>query len=59
MTDSMIKFEYIVLSNEAKKVIWIKKFIIKLGMVSSITDPIEIYCNNNRVIAQAKKPLSH
>ena len=28
-------------------------------MVPSIVDPIPLYCDNNRAIAQAKEPRSH
>ena len=28
-------------------------------MVPSIVDPIELYCDNNGAIAQAKEPRSH
>ena len=36
-----------------------KKFIIELGVVPSITNPINLYCDNNGVITQAKEPRSH
>ncbi|KAI5435349.1 hypothetical protein KIW84_021961 [Lathyrus oleraceus] len=44
---------------KAKKAIWIKKFISELGIVPSIVDPIDLYCDNNGAIAQAKEPRSH
>ena len=28
-------------------------------MVPSITNPVDVYCDNNGVIAQAKEPRSH
>ena len=37
----------------------IKKFIIDLEMVPSITNPVDVYCDNNGAIAQAKEPRSH
>lgn len=55
MIDSTTKFKYIALSNALKKEVWIKKFYIELGMVSSIVDPIQLHYNNNRAITQAKK----
>ena len=42
-----------------KEVVWRKKFIEDLGVVPSIAKPIEIFCGNNGVIAQAKEPRSH
>lgn len=37
----------------------IKTFITELGVVSNIVDPVTLYYDKNRVIAQAKKPKSH
>ena len=36
-----------------------KKFITKLGVVPSMSDALELYCDNNGTIAQAKEPRSH
>ena len=43
----------------AKEAVWIKNFITGLGVVPSILDPLEMFCDNNRAIAQAKEPRSH
>ena len=51
--------EYIAASEVAKEVIWIHKFIMGLGVVPSIADPIDLYCDNNGAIVQAKEPRSH
>ena len=57
--DSTTEAEYIVASDAAKEAVWIKKFIAELGVVPSIVDPISLYCDNNRAIAQDKEPRSH
>ncbi|KAK8589957.1 hypothetical protein V6N12_024344 [Hibiscus sabdariffa] len=36
-----------------------QRFISKLGIVPSISDAVELYCDNNGAIAQAKEPISH
>ena len=36
-----------------------KKFIEDLGVVPSIQDPLEIFCDNEGAIALAKEPRSH
>ncbi|KAK8999949.1 hypothetical protein V6N11_082087 [Hibiscus sabdariffa] len=46
-------------SEAAKEAVWIKKFITELGVVPSISDAIELYCDNNGAIVQAKEPKSH
>ena len=45
-------------SIEEKEVIWINKLISELSIVYSIVDPIDLYCDNNCSIAQAREPIS-
>ena len=56
MADSTTEAEYIAASDAAKEAIWIKNFIFRLGVVPSITNPMDVYCDNNGAIAQAKEP---
>ncbi|KAK8528344.1 hypothetical protein V6N12_074874 [Hibiscus sabdariffa] len=55
---STTEAKYIATSEMAKEVVWIKKFISELGVVPSISDAIGFYCDDNRAIAQAKRPRS-
>ena len=59
VADSTTEAEYIAASDAAKEAVWIKKFITELGVVPSIADPVDLYCDNNGAIAQAKEPRSH
>ena len=59
VADSTTEAEYIAASDAAKEAVWIKKFIKALGVVPSIADPVDLYCDNNGAIAQAKEPRSH
>ena len=59
VADSTIESEYIATSDVAKEAVWIKKFITGLEIVPSISDPVDLYCDNNGAIAQAKEPRSH
>ena len=36
-----------------------KKFIGELGVVSSISDPVPLFCDNNGAIVQDREPRSH
>ena len=36
-----------------------KKFITELGVIPSIFDALELYCDNNGAIAEEKEPRSH
>lgn len=51
VADSTTEAEYIALSDAAKEAVWIKKFITELEVVSSMVDPIDLYCDNNGAIA--------
>ena len=57
--DSTTEAEYIAASDATKEAVWIKKFVSDLEVFPSITNPIELYCDNNGAIAQAKEPRSH
>ncbi|KAG7572396.1 Integrase catalytic core [Arabidopsis suecica] len=59
VADSTTEAEYIAASEAAKEAVWIRKFITELGVVPSISGPIDLYCDNNGAIAQAKEPRSH
>ena len=59
VADSTTEAEYIAASEAAKEAVWIKKFITQLDVVTSIEFPVDIYCDNNGAIAQAKEPRSH
>ena len=59
VADYTIEAEYIASSDVAKEAIWIQNFIFRLGIVPSITNPVDVYYDNNGAIAQAKEPRSH
>ena len=59
VADSTAESEYIVASEVAKEAVWIRNFISQLGVVSSIVNPVTLYCDNNTAIAQVKEPRSH
>ena len=57
VADSTTEAEYIADSEAAKEVIWIRKFICELGVVSSASSAMDLYCDNSGAIAQAKESL--
>ncbi|KAK8640240.1 hypothetical protein V6N13_007999 [Hibiscus sabdariffa] len=59
VADSTTEAEYIAASEAVKEAVWIKKFIAGLGVIPSISDAMDLYCDNNGAIAQAKEPRSH
>ena len=59
MANSTIEVEYIIAFDANKDAIWIKKFIIELGIIPSIVNLMDLYYDNNGAIAQVKEPRSH
>ena len=59
VADSTTEAEYIRASEAAKEAVWIRKFVLKLGVVPSASSPVDLYCDNSGAIAQAKEPRSH
>ena len=59
VVDSTTEAEYIAALDAAKKAVWIKNLIFRLGVIPSITNPVDVYCDNNGVIAQAKELRLH
>lgn len=57
--DSTTEAEYIAASEASKEAVWLRKFVMELGVVPSIEEPMPLYCDNNGAIAQAKEPRSH
>jgi len=56
VADSTIEAEYIVVGDAAKEGVWIRNFLIDLGVVPGSSNPLDVYCDNNGAIAQAKEP---
>nr|GEX64597.1 hypothetical protein [Tanacetum cinerariifolium] len=45
--------EYIAAFDASKEAVWVRKFIYGLGVVSTIEEPISMYCDNTGAIAIA------
>jgi hypothetical protein len=42
-----------------KEGVWIRKFLIKTGVFPHASSPLNLYCDNNGAIVQAKEPRNH
>ena len=58
IADSTTESEYIAVNEAAKEAMWIRKFIGDLGVVPSISDPVEIFCDNESAVVLAQEPRS-
>ena len=52
--DSTVEAEYMAASKAGKMGVWIREFIDELGVVPSIMEPVELYCDNTGTIANVK-----
>ena len=55
MAGSTCEAEYIAASEVAHEGVWMKEFISDLGIITSASGPIKIFCNNTSAIALAKE----
>ena len=46
-------------SETAKEAIWLRKFLMKLGVIAKVVDPMILYCDNSGAVAQAKELRNH
>ncbi|KAK1646740.1 hypothetical protein QYE76_064545 [Lolium multiflorum] len=53
---SSTESEYIAASEASSEAVWMKRFIVELGVVPSALDPFVIYCDNMGAIANAQEP---
>ena len=59
IADSTEEAEYVAACEEAKKVVWFKKFLSDLGVVRMEQVPITLFCDNSGAVAQSKDPRNH
>ncbi|GJW42202.1 retrotransposon protein, putative, ty1-copia subclass [Tanacetum coccineum] len=53
---SATKAEYIAASEAAMEAVWIRKFILRLGIVPTINEPIKMFCDSSAALHFANKP---
>ena len=56
---STMEAEYISSCAATKEVVWLKRFLQTLGVVISVSEPVELLCDNISTISFAKDPKFH
>ena len=51
MFDSTAEVEYIAASEAAKEAVWMRRFLIELGVFPNASSPLNLHCDNNGAIA--------
>ena len=50
MTDSTTQAEYIAASESTKEGVWMRRFLIELGVFLNASSPLNLHCDNNGAI---------
>ena len=59
IADSTMEAKYVATSKATKEAVWLRKFLMELGVIAKAIDPMILYCDNSGVLAQAKEPKNH
>ena len=51
--------ENIAASEAAKEAVWLKNFLMDMGVVPLVQSAITLYCDNSGAVVNAKEPRSH
>jgi len=57
--DSTTEAEYIASSESVKDGVWMRRFLIELGVFPNASSPLNLHFDNNGAITQAKEPRNH
>ena len=59
IADLTTEAEYVAACEAVKEAVWLKKFLIELGVVPALLSPITLYYDNSGTVAQSKEPRNH
>ena len=58
-TDSTMEAEYVATCEAIKDSVWLCNFLMDLQVVPKAQQPMTLYCDNSRSVANSKEPRSH
>ena len=59
IADSTMEAEYVAASEAAKEAVWLKNFLLDLGVVTNMPKRITVYCDNSGAVANSREPRAH
>lgn len=59
IAQSTMESEYMAAAEASNEAVWLREFVIELGVFPSMRDPVNILCDNTGAIANAKDPRNH
>ena len=58
-TNSTLEAEYVAACEALMEAVWLKRFLMELGVVFLTRQPLTVYCDSIGAVAQSKEPRSH
>ena len=59
IADSTMEAEYVAASEAAKEAVWLRNFLMDLGVVPSAQPAMTLYCDNSGAVANSREPRAH
>ena len=59
IADSTMEAEYIAAFEAAKEAVWLRNFLMNMGVVTSVQSTVTLYYDNSGVVVNSKEPRSH
>jgi hypothetical protein len=59
VAQSTMEAEYMAASDASNEGVWLRKFLLELGVFPNASSPMTILCDNTAAIANCKEPRSH
>ncbi|CAA0832574.1 cysteine-rich RLK (RECEPTOR-like protein kinase) 8, partial [Striga hermonthica] len=59
IADSTMEAEYVAASEATKEAVWLRSFLLDLGVSLSVPRCITIYCDNAGAVANSREPRAH
>ena len=59
IANSTMEAEYVAAAEAAKEAVWLRKFLLELGVVSAAGKSIVMYCDNSGAVTQCREPQNH
>ena len=51
--------EYVAACEASKEAVWLRKFLRYLDVIPKVDEPMTLYCDNSRAIANSQEPRIH
>ena len=59
IADSTMEAEYVGASEETKEAVWLRNFLLDLGVIPSVQSVITLYYDNSGAVANLKESRAH